>query len=172
MGVAGNLEDAIADAMLKRIHFLRKENDGFTDSSLAAELKWCLIWNKVDDARQNVFADYVFENITPSQGRQEFIKSVAPAAIIEALCQDNVSFVHLLMENGVSMKDLNIEQLTAEELKMFCAKTLRYSYKSKKTNKRIQRRPMLSYRPILAYDTTSESNIKYTSFECSDRNVQ
>ncbi|CAF1071288.1 unnamed protein product [Rotaria sordida] len=37
------------------------------------ELKWCLVWNKVDDARQNVFVDRVFENMTPPQKKSEFV---------------------------------------------------------------------------------------------------
>ncbi|CAF1264022.1 unnamed protein product, partial [Rotaria sordida] len=92
--------------------------------SLAMELKWCLIWDKVDHARQKVFVDHVFENMSISQARQDFIKTVASAALFEALCRDNVSFVHLLIENGVSMKDLHIEQLKPDELENFCARIL------------------------------------------------
>ncbi|CAF1211563.1 unnamed protein product, partial [Rotaria sordida] len=82
------------------------------------------MWNKVDHARENVFADHVFKNMTSSQTRQEFIKRVARTALFESLCRNNTDFVYLLMENGVSIKDLNIEQLTPEELKMFCARIL------------------------------------------------
>ncbi|CAF1202149.1 unnamed protein product [Rotaria sordida] len=76
MGVTGNLEDTIADAMRKRIHFLREKYDSSDGSSLATELTWCLIWNKVDHARQNVFADYVFEHITSSLEKQEFVSAL------------------------------------------------------------------------------------------------
>jgi hypothetical protein len=31
------------------------------------------MWSKVDHARQNVFVDYVFENMTPSQTKQAFV---------------------------------------------------------------------------------------------------
>ncbi|CAF4769592.1 unnamed protein product [Rotaria socialis] len=124
IGANGNLEGAIADAMLKRIYFRRQENDSYNYKLLAMELKWCLIWDKIDHARQNVFADHVFEKMSISQKMREFIKNLARTALFEALCRDNIHFVHLLMENGVSIKDLNIEQLTPEEFKMFCARIL------------------------------------------------
>ncbi|CAM2716883.1 unnamed protein product [Rotaria socialis] len=124
IGANGNLEGAIADAMLKRIYFRRQENDSYNYKMLAMELKWCLIWDKIDHARQNVFADHVFEKMSISQKMREFIKNLARTALFEALCRDNIHFVHLLMENGVSIKDLNIEQLTPEEFKMFCARIL------------------------------------------------
>ncbi len=40
-----NLEDAIADALLKQIYYRRKNVKGFNDyySSRAEELKWCLV---------------------------------------------------------------------------------------------------------------------------------
>ncbi|CAF4736442.1 unnamed protein product, partial [Rotaria magnacalcarata] len=73
-GTSGNLEDAIAEAMLKSIKFRRNEEDNSNNSliQIEMELKWCLMWNKVDHARQNVFADHVFENMTPLQTKQAF----------------------------------------------------------------------------------------------------
>ncbi|CAF4059194.1 unnamed protein product [Rotaria magnacalcarata] len=125
-GTNGNLEDAIADAMLKSIEFRRKEEDSSNNSliQIEMELKWCLMWNKFDHARQNVFANHVFENMTPLQTKQAFIARVASATLYEAFSRNHVQFVKLLMENGVSIKDLKIEQLEPEQLKMFCARIL------------------------------------------------
>ncbi|CAF4895433.1 unnamed protein product, partial [Rotaria magnacalcarata] len=71
-GTNGNLEDAIANAMLKSIKFRRNEKDSSNNSliQIEMELKWCLMWNKFDHARQNLFVDYVFEDMTPSQTKQ------------------------------------------------------------------------------------------------------
>ncbi|CAF1047005.1 unnamed protein product, partial [Rotaria magnacalcarata] len=125
-GTSGNLEDAIAEAMLKSIKFRRNEEDNSNNSliQIEMELKWCLMWNKVDHARQNVFADHVFENMTPLQTKQAFIARVASATLYEAFSRNHVEFVNLMMENGVSIKDLKIEQLEPEQLKMFCARIL------------------------------------------------
>ncbi|CAF1935055.1 unnamed protein product, partial [Rotaria magnacalcarata] len=95
-GTNGNLEDAIANAMLKSIKFRRNEKDSSNNSliQIEMELKWCLI------AR------------------------VASATLYEAFSRNHVEFVNLMMENGVSIKDLKIEQLEPEQLKMFCARIL------------------------------------------------
>ncbi|CAF4787715.1 unnamed protein product, partial [Rotaria socialis] len=71
-GANGNLKDAIAAAILKRIYFRREKNASSKYKSLAMELKWCLVWDKVDHARQNVFATHIFENISTSHTIQEF----------------------------------------------------------------------------------------------------
>ncbi|CAF4650557.1 unnamed protein product [Rotaria socialis] len=75
IGGDGNLEDAIADAMLKRIYFLYQNYGISKYDSLAMELKWCLSWNQVDHARQNVFAEHVFENMTSSETMQGFVST-------------------------------------------------------------------------------------------------
>ncbi|CAM4747928.1 unnamed protein product [Rotaria magnacalcarata] len=74
-GANGNLKDAIAAAILKRIYFRREKNASSKYKSLAMELKWCLVWDKVDHARQNVFATHIFENISTSHTIQEFVSS-------------------------------------------------------------------------------------------------
>ncbi|CAF4234300.1 unnamed protein product, partial [Rotaria sp. Silwood2] len=58
----------------------------------------------------------------------ENIKSVASKVLFEAMCRNNVDFINLMIQNGASIEDLNIEQLTQNEFKIFCARILTFFF--------------------------------------------
>ncbi|CAF0727747.1 unnamed protein product [Adineta steineri] len=118
-----NLEDAIADAMLRGIKYRAENWEHFFSLDVRdTSLIWCMIWNKSDYAKK-LLVDRNDDNTTSTdnhkQKKNHMMIPLMQQLLFEALCRNNVSFVSLLMEYGAS-----IEELTEEQLIIICVKTL------------------------------------------------
>ncbi|UJR11064.1 hypothetical protein I4U23_015247 [Adineta vaga] len=117
-----NLENAVADAMLNGIKY-RVENyeQFFSSETRAAELEWCLIWNKIDHALQLLIDrnDKTIMSMNDMNLNKDQKITLTQQLLYEALYRNNVLFVNLLVECGAS-----IEELTEEQLIVICIKTM------------------------------------------------
>ncbi|CAF1026030.1 unnamed protein product [Adineta steineri] len=118
----GNLENAISSAMLKGIKYQVENYEQLLSSETrAAELVWCLIWNKDDYARQLLIdrKDQTIISTNDMYPKKDQINTLTQQLLFEALYRNNVLFVSLLMEHGAS-----IEDLTDEQFIIICIKTM------------------------------------------------
>nr|ACD54609.1 transient receptor potential cation channel protein-like protein [Adineta vaga] len=109
-----NLENAVADAMLNGIKY-RVENyeQFFSSETRAAELEWCLIWNKIDHALQLLIDrnDKTIVSMNDMNLNKDQKITLTQQLLYEALYRNNVLFVNLLVECGASIEELTEEQL-------------------------------------------------------------